>query len=180
MFPRSRSALALGAVLTLAFALHAAGAQEASGVDLSTTMTNDEVGFTIAYPPTWGVTTYPDANQVDFDDGPTFVIVDAYELDALPVREPADLLEFALVDLETFVSDLEVTTLPDRRVGGLDAVGIDYTGADEDLEVRGVMLVMADERYAYVINFEAPAELFDANEPTFEAMLESFRTGLAE
>ena len=177
---RSRSSLTLAAALTIALALHVASADTSSAVDLPTSMTNDEVGFSIAYPPSWGVTTYPGANQVDFNDGSTFVVVDAFELDALPTRELAELRGLILEDLEFFIGDLDVSDLPDQVVAGLDAIGIEYTGTDGELQVRGVMLLMTDERYAYVLNFEAPVASFASNEPTFSAMTASFRVGLAD
>ena len=177
---RSRPTLALATAVAIALALQVASAQTEGAVDLPTSMTNDEVGFSIAYPPSWGVTTYPGANQIDFNDGPTFVVVDAFELDALPSRELEALRELILEDLAFFIDDLDVTGLPDQVVAGLDAIGIAYTGADGELQIQGVMLLMTDERYAYVINVEAPAEAFASYEPTFAAMVASFRTGLAD
>jgi len=180
MLSRSRSAIVLTVALTAAAFLHVASADTASAVVLPTSMTNDEVGFAMSYPHTWGVTTYDGANQVDFNDGLTFVVVDAFELDALPVRDPAALLELLVDDLQGFLGDHEMTDLPAQVVAGLDAIGIGYTGSDDGLAVRGTVLVMADERYAYLINMEAPADRYASYEPTFSAMVASFQRGLTE
>ncbi len=180
MLSHPRSALMLTVALAAAALLHSASADTSSALDLPTTMTNDEAGFAMSYPPSWGVTTYTGANQIDFNDGLTFVIVDAIELDALPTSDPAALLQLLVDDLQAFLSDLEMTDLPGQVVGGLDAIGIRYTGTDEDLDVRGTVLVMADERYAYLINFEAAAAEYASYEATFHAMLASFQRGLTE
>jgi hypothetical protein len=146
MLSRARSAIVLTVVLAAAALLHVASADTASAVELPTSMTNDEVGFAMSYPPSWGVTTYGGASQIDFNDGLTFVIVDAFELDALPVRDPVALLQLLVDDLQAFLGDLEMT----------------------------------DERYAYLINLEAPAEQYASYEATFSAMVASFQRGLAD
>lgn len=172
---RSHAAPSTLAAVALAAILSFASADASAAVDLPTRMTNDEVGFTISYPPSWVVTTYPGSNQVDFDDGPAFLVVDAFPLDILPVREPGAVLAAVAEDLRHFVSNLVVTDLPTRVVGGLDAFGIDYTGTEDGLDVRGTLLVMVDQAYAYMISFEAPVDRFAAHEPTFWAMVASFQ-----
>jgi len=169
-----RTGVAITIALAVALILGVASADTPSAADLPTSMTNDDVGFTISYPPSWAVTTYTGANQIDFNDGLTFVIFDAFDLDILPVREPAALLELVVEDIQFFLTNLAMTELPTQAVGGLEAIGVSYTGTEDDLDVRGAILVMADERYAYLINFEEPAELYASYEPTFWAMVASF------
>ena len=180
MLSRPRSAIMLTLALAAATLLHVASADTSSAVDLPTTMTNDEAGFAMSYPPSWGVTTYTGANQIDFNDGLTFVVVDAIELDTLPVADPAVLLQLLVDELQAFLTNLEMTDLPAQMVGGLDAIGIEYTGTDEDLDVRGTVLVMVDERYAYLINLEAAADEYASYEATFDAMVASFQRGLTD
>lgn len=160
--------IALVAILSSAFAATPAA------VDLSTSMTNDEAGFTIAYPPAWIVTTYPGINQIEFSDGPAFLMLDAVEIDGLPTRDPAELLALITVEIDTFIVDAQVTDIPVSSLDGLDPVGVSYTGAYEGLDLWGTFIVMVDERHAYVIHFEAPAADRDAYAATFTAMLESF------
>jgi len=124
---RPHSALAITALLTTSLVLGVASADTSSTVDLPTSMTNAVAGFTISYPPSWVVTTSTGANRIDFNDGLTFVIVDAFALD-----------------------------------------------------VRGTMLVMADEDCAYVIGFKAPAKAYASVEPTFWAMVASFQRHRAD
>jgi len=180
MLSRPRSAIMLTVALAAAAFLHVASADTSNAVDLPTTMTNDEAGFAMSYPPSWGITTYTGANQIDFNDGLTFVIVDAIELDTLPFSDPDALLQLLVDELQSFLGGFEMTDLPSQVVGGLDAIGISYTGTDEDLDVRGTMLVMVDERYAYLINFETAADRYASYEATFSAMVASFETGLAD
>lgn len=160
--------VAIVAILSSAFAAtHAA-------VELPTSMTNDEVGFTISYPPAWVVSTYPGINRVEFDDGPAFLMVDAIELDTLPMRDRAVLLSLLAEGVEGFLSEAVVTELPLRMLGGLEAVGISYTGTDEGRELQGTFLVMVDDVHAFVIHFEAPTDRYDDYGATFAAMVESF------
>jgi hypothetical protein len=126
------------------------------------------------YDAAWVVTTYPGINRVEFDDGPAFLMADAIVLDTLPTRERDVLLALLADGVEGFLSDSMVTELPMQALGGLEAVGISYTGTDDGRELQGTFLVMVDEVYAFVIHFEAPIDRYDAYAATFAAMVESF------
>jgi len=151
-----------------------AGAAAQQALDLSTSMTNDEVGMTIYYPPSWGVATYPGLNQIEFYDGPTLFIVDAFPVDMIPYDSLDELLDFAAADIEAQLADVSLSPFEAGQVGGLDTLGIAYVGSDEGMRVRGGLLVMADDTYAYLIYFDTLEERYAELEPTFMAMLARF------
>lgn len=161
----------------LALLLSVATIAHAEEIELPTFITNDEVGFTINYPPAWAVQTYPDANQVDFGMGSAFFTVDAIEIDMLPSTNIADVFDLLMEELEFFLDDLDVTPLAERVIVEREAVAVRYSGVEFDLELIGTLFLFMTEEYAFILNYEADADEYDELEPTFEAMLASFRLG---
>lgn len=166
----------LHAVL-LALLFSVATLAHADEIALPTFITNDEVGFTISYPPTWNVQFYPDANQVDFGMGSAFFTVDAIEVDMLPSGDLAEVFDLLIEELEFFLDDLELTPLPERTFAEQEALAVRYSGAEFDFEVIGTLFLFMTDEYAFILNYEADADEYDELEPTFEAMLASFTLG---
>lgn len=161
----------------LALLFSVATLAHAEEITLPTFITNDEVGFTINYPPAWAVQTYPDANQVDFGMGSAFFTVDAIEIDMLPSTDLADVFDLLMEELEFFLDDLDVTPLSERVFAEREALAVRYSGVEFDIEVIGTLYLFMTDEHAFILNYEADADEYDELEPTFEAMLASFTLG---
>jgi len=161
----------------LALLFSVATLAHADEIALPTFITNDEVGFTISYPPTWNVQFYPDANQVDFGMGSAFFMVDAIEIDMLPSADLADVFDLLMEDLEFFLDDFDATPLPEHMYAERETLAVRYSGVEFGVEVIGTLFLFMTETYAFILNYEADADEYDELEATFEAMLASFTLG---
>lgn len=138
-------------------------------------------GYTLAYPAAWKPTSLGQGKVAFYDReaerGPLFG-VDVYEDYDTPDKASQALVDELLASLKNEANFAQRGELAAVTLDGRPGLRVEYSYTDEDSEAyRGVSLVTTEPTSgrSYMLTWEAPADLFEGAQPTFDALLASFK-----
>jgi len=137
--------------------------------------TSKKLKYSMKYPPDWVVTPATPGYSEQFDDrGITFVFVDRYP----GVGGSVTALErSAKAEVAYYKSHYDAKVLSNKkaRVAGLPGRLIKMTGQVDDVETYFQVLLVANGRMEYRLDWQSPDGDHDADKALFERMYKSFR-----
>jgi eukaryotic-like serine/threonine-protein kinase len=136
-----------------------------------TTFTDDEIGYTAAYPEEWSVSDPGKANATDFRDDATgtYLRVDWVQP---PNGTPEGAWEAAAA-----TSGFDTIRIDPTTYKGMDAALWEYTYSEggADLHAYNLGFITPDETYGMALNFQTHEENWDSSQELWEQLKASFK-----
>jgi len=138
-------------------------------------------GYMLAYPAAWKPSSLGQGKVAFYDReverGPAFG-VDVYEDYAAPDQANAAIIDELLTSLKNEADFKQQGDPAAATLDGRAGLRLDYSYTDQNGEAyRGVSIAVTEPTSgrSYLLTWEAPADLFDGAQPTFDALLASFK-----
>ncbi len=200
---KRRSAVVVFGLLTVALVVSLAACGGSSSDGSVKTYTDDKYGYSFEYPDDWKV---EEAGEADVSAGAvaagstgvydpegavaedTFIDMMQVSVYELNVTVDESTMPAIKTEVETVVASLEsqagdiqtVAPLADAKVGGMDGYTVTYSFDKSGAPVTSALYFMFSGNLEYQLIVQAAEGNWEANQPIFEAILDSFEPGKAQ